>query len=177
MSPKLFIDTPAHAIDNVAAITTAVQKALADYKDVAGPLLPVLHSIQDALGYIPPSCIPDLASALNLSRAEIHGVVSFYAYFRQTPAARIKLEICRAEACQAMGGDALAAHARQALGCDFKCTSPDQRVDLEPVYCLGLCAQSPAIAINGQPYARMTPDKLDQLLGAGSNNNPTKAQP
>lgn len=142
----------------------AVQGALARHQNSPGNLLPVLHAIQDALGHIPPACVPVLSKALNRSRAEIHGVISFYAYFRQAPAAPVKLEICRAEACQAMGGEALAQHAVQTLGCHFKGTSQNRQVDLEPVYCLGLCAQSPAVAVNGRPYARMTFDRLDQLL-------------
>ena len=142
----------------------AVQHALTRHQNSQGNLLPILHAIQDTLGHIPPTCVPVLSTALNRSRAEIHGVIAFYAYFRQTPAAPIKLEICRAESCQAMGGEALAQHAVQALGCHFKSTSQDRLVDLESVYCLGLCAQSPAIAINGHPHARMTADKLDHLL-------------
>lgn len=152
----------------------AVRDALTRHQNSQGNLLPILHAVQDALGHIPPACVPVLSTALNRSRAEIHGVISFYAYFRQTPAAPIKLEICRAEACQAMGGEALAQHAVQALGCHFKSTSRDRLVDLEPVYCLGLCAQSPAIAINGRPYARVTTDMLDQLL-ADSANTTSKA--
>lgn len=146
------------------SIRATVLNALSRHQDQPGNLLPVLHAVQDALGYIPDSCVPMLAEALNRSRAEIHGVITFYAYYRQTPPAPIKLEICRAEACQAMGADALAAHAVHTLGCHFKGTSQDESVDLEPVYCLGLCAQSPAIAVNGHPYAHMSPDKLDQLL-------------
>lgn len=157
-------------------IQNAVQAALIEHQNAQGNLLPILHAIQDALGYIPSTCVPVLALALNRSRAEIHGVITFYAYFRQTPPAALKLEICRAEACQAMGGDALAHHAIQTLGCDFKGTSRDERVDLEPVYCLGLCAQSPAVALNGQPHARMTPDKLDRLLGKTSSDSVAKAQ-
>lgn len=141
-----------------------VQDALERHHGAQGALLPVLHDIQDALGHIPPSCVPMLSKGLNRSRAEIHGVLSFYAHFRQTPPAPIKLEICRAEACQAMGADALAEHAVESLGCHFNETSRDQRIDLTPVYCLGLCAQSPAVAINGHPHARMTPEKLDRLL-------------
>ena len=156
-------------------IRTAVQHALSRYQDKQGNPLPILHAIQDRLGHIPSSCVPMLADALRLSRAEIHGVITFYAYYRQTPAAPIKLEICRAEACQAMGADALAAHAMQALGCHFKSTSRDDDVDLEPVYCLGLCAQSPAVAVNGKPYARMTPDKLDQLLASERARHSIKA--
>lgn len=154
---------PAAAPDNMIPV---VREALARHQTTEGPLLPVLHDIQDALGHIPPACVPMLSEGLNLSRAEIHGVISFYAHFRQTPAAPIKLEICRAEACQAMGAETLAQHAVQTLDCYFNSTSRDQRVDLEPVYCLGLCAQSPAVAINGRPHARMTPARLDQLLQA-----------
>lgn len=159
------------------AIADAIHHALSIHQGKQGNLLPVLHAIQDALGHIPPSCIPALSDALNRSRAEIHGVISFYAYFRQTPAAPVKLEICRAEACQAMGGQALAEHAVHTLGCDFKGTSRDRRVDLEPVYCLGLCAQSPAVAVNGQPHARMTTDKLDQLLSADPSGDSARAMP
>src|SRR5690625_2093060 len=159
------------------AIMPAVQNALARHREAEGNLLPILHDIQDALGYIPPSCVPVLAQEINRSRAEIHGVISFYAHFRQTPPAPIKLEICRAEACESMGANALAAHAQQALGCGFKETSADQRVNLEPVYCLGLCAQSPAIAVNGRPHARMTPERLDALLASDASANPAEAMP
>lgn len=141
-----------------------IRDILARHQNIPGNLLPVLHAIQDTFGHIPPTSVGMLSEALNRSRAEIHGVITFYAHFRQSPAAPNKLEICRAEACQAMGGDALAAHAVRTLGCDFKHVSQDKNTDLEPVYCLGLCAQSPAIALNGKPYARMTPAKLDQLL-------------
>lgn len=168
-------DNAPRALDD--PIKTAVQYALSRYQGQQGNLLPILHAVQDRLGHIPPSCIPMLAEALNLSRAEIHGVITFYAYYRQTPAAPIKLEICRAEACQAMGADALAAHATQVLGCHFKGTSRDEAIDLEPVYCLGLCAQSPAVAVNGKPYARMSPDKLDQLLFSERARHATKVAP
>jgi len=159
------------------AVTAATQRALASHQNQPGNLLPILHAIQNALGYIPPSCVPLLSRALNRSRAEIHGVISFYAYYRQTPAAPFKLEICRAESCQAMGADALADHAVQTLGCHFEQTSRNGQVDLQPVYCLGLCAQSPAIALNDQPYARMTPAKLDQLLASEHTKISTKATP
>lgn len=157
-------------------IRAAVQSALTRHHDIQGNLLPILHTVQDTLGHIPSSCVPMLADALRLSRAEIHGVITFYAYYRQTPAAPIKLEICRAESCQAMGADALAAHAVQTLGCHFKSTSRDDDVDLEPVYCLGLCAQSPAVAVNGKPYARMSPQKLDKLLITERARHSAKAQ-
>ncbi|HLU16070.1 MAG TPA: formate dehydrogenase subunit gamma [Burkholderiaceae bacterium] len=170
-------DTPADAPAPDPATLAAVHSALARHRNAEGNLLPILHDIQDTLGYIPPSCVPVLAEEINRSRAEIHGVISFYAHFRQTPPAPIKLEICRAEACQSMGANALAAHAQHTLGCGFKETSTDQRVNLEPVYCLGLCAQSPAIAVNGRPHAHMTPERLDALLASEASSNSTEAMP
>ena len=140
------------------------RQVLQRYEDQPGNLLPILHTVQHAMGYIPADIVPLLAEGLQLSRAEIHGVISFYPHFRDTPAAPVVLEVCRAESCQAMGGVALAQHAQQKLGCDFHGTAASGAVTLEPVYCLGLCAQSPAVMINGRPHARMTPTKLDQLL-------------
>ena len=148
------------------AVRQTIQDALQRYAGQAGNLLPILHAIQDTLGHIPHTCVPELARALQLSRAEIQGVISFYPHFTESPSAPVVLEVCRAEACQSMGGDALAEHAMQRLGCEFQHTSSDGAVTLKPVYCLGLCAQSPAVMVNGQPYARMTPAKLDDLLQA-----------
>lgn len=150
--------------DNTAQ--QVARQALEHFSGQKGSLLPILHSIQHALGYIPDAAVPIVAQGLNLSRAEIHGVVQFYAHFRSKPAGRVVVRVCRAESCQAVGGDALADHARQKLGCDFHHTSADGSVTLEPVYCLGLCAQSPAVMIDDEPYARMTPARLDQLLEA-----------
>jgi formate dehydrogenase subunit gamma len=147
-------------------IALAADQAVARYAGQQGNLLPILHSVQDALGFIPDASVPMLAEALQLSRAEIHGVISFYPYFRRRPAPGVFLEVCRAEACQAMGGEALAQHARQRLGCEFGHSADNGSATLAPVYCLGLCAQSPAVMIDGQPHARMTPAKLDQLLQA-----------
>lgn len=141
-------------------------QALQQYEGQLGSLLPILHVIQRVLGCIPASAVPLLAQALQRSRAEIQGVISFYPHFRETPAGAVVLQVCRAESCQAMGGTALAEHARASLGCDFHGTTANGTVTLEPVYCLGLCAQSPAVMINGQPHARMTPEKLDRLLQA-----------
>lgn len=140
------------------------RQVLQRFEGQQGNLMPILHAVQHAMGYIPAEIVPLLAEGLQLSRAEIHGVISFYPHFRDTPAAAVVLEICRAESCQAMGSEALAQHARQRLGCDFHGTASSGAVTLEPVYCLGLCAQSPTVMINGQPHARMTPAKLDQLL-------------
>lgn len=138
--------------------------AIAQHADKRGNLLPILHSVQDELGYIPDAIVPLLANALNLSRAEIHGVITFYAHFRQKPAGKHVLEVCMAEACQSMRGQELAAHAQSKLACDFHETSADGSVTLEPVYCLGLCAQSPAVMLDGKPYAKMNPARLDSLL-------------
>ena len=148
------------------AVQQVTQQALEHYQGQPGNLLPILHAIQHALGCIPPSAVPILAKALQQSRAEIQGVISFYPHFRETPAGAVVLEVCRAESCQAMGGNALAEHARQRLGCNFNETTANGAATLQPVYCLGLCAQSPAVMINGQPHARMTPEKLDRLLQA-----------
>jgi formate dehydrogenase subunit gamma len=133
-------------------------------KGTHGPLLPVLHAIQQTLGHVPPEAIPLIAEGLNLSRAEVHGVVTFYHYFRSRPAGRHLLQVCRAEACQAMGADALIGHIKQRLGIDFHQTTADGSVTLEPVYCLGNCACSPAAMLDGELHGRVTPERFDQLL-------------
>jgi formate dehydrogenase subunit gamma len=127
-------------------------------------LLPVLHAIQDSTGFVPPDAVPAIASAFNLSRAEVHGVITFYHYFRTLPPARKVIQICRAEACQSMGGDALLAHAENALGCSLHGHSADGMFSLEPVYCFGQCATSPAIMINDALHARVTPARFDALI-------------
>ncbi|QEI09189.1 formate dehydrogenase subunit gamma [Pigmentiphaga aceris] len=137
---------------------------IAAHAGQAGALLPLLHAIQDKLGFIAPGSVGDIAQALNLSRAEVHGVITYYPHFRTVAPARHTLEVCRAESCQALGGDALAAHVQQRLGCDFHGADASGAVGLEAVYCLGLCAQSPAVAIDGVAHARMTPARMDRLL-------------
>jgi len=141
-----------------------VRRIVADLKGRPGPLIEILHAIQAQLGYVPPAAVPLVASELNLSRAEVHGVVSFYHYFRSTPPGAHTLSVCRAESCQALGAEALAAHARQRLGVDFHQTTPDGRFSLEPVYCLGNCACSPAVMIDGRLHGKVTPERLDALL-------------
>lgn len=141
-----------------------LELALKKNSSKEGNLLPILHTIQNQLGYIPDSLVPPLSQAINRSRAEIHGVISFYTHFRTTPPAPILLEVCRAEACQARGANALIAQTKQQLGCDFHETSADGNVSLEPVYCLGLCAQGPAAMINHQPIAHLSSERLKQLL-------------
>jgi formate dehydrogenase subunit gamma len=145
----------------------AVQAVIAERAAWAGPLLPILHGIQDRLGFVPEGALPVIARALHLSRAEVHGVVSFYHHFRTQPAGQRVLQICRAEACQSMGAEALLAHARQSLGCsEAEPTSACGGHTVEPAYCLGLCALAPALTLDGQPHARMSAQRLDALLAS-----------
>jgi formate dehydrogenase subunit gamma len=145
--------------------------ALKRHADTPGPLLPILHEVQDALGYVPSAVVPQIAHALNLSRAEVHGVLSYYHHFRHAPLGHVHVQVCRAEACQAMGGEELLAHARETLGCREHddhdgaiARSADGRWSVQPVYCLGLCASSPAALIGERPYARLTPQRLDAIV-------------
>jgi len=131
-----------------------------------GALLPILHAIQDDLGYIPAATVPTIAQALNLSRADVHGVISFYHFFRTQPAGRKIVYICRAESCQAMGSAALEAHAKQTLGIDYHQTTTDGAVTLEPAYCLGNCACSPAIMVDGELHSRVSSERFDELVKA-----------
>ncbi|MFZ0498565.1 MAG: formate dehydrogenase subunit gamma [Steroidobacteraceae bacterium] len=142
----------------------AVRRIVGDLKGRPGPLIEVLHAIQAELGYVPPAAVRLVASELNLSRAEVHGVVSFYHFFRSTPPGVHTVSVCRAESCQAVGGEALAAYARRRLGVDFHGTTPDGRFSLEPVYCLGNCACSPAVMIDGRLHGRVSPERFDALL-------------
>jgi formate dehydrogenase subunit gamma len=137
---------------------------LDEYVHVPGPLLLVLHAVQKRLGFVPEDAIPYIAERLNLSRAEVHGVVSFYHHFRRTPPGRHVVQICRAESCQAMGAEHLAQHARERLGIQFHETTPDGAFSLEPVYCLGNCACSPAVMIDEELFGRVSPDRFDALL-------------
>ena len=145
-------------IDTVRALAAA-------HKDRPGGLLPALHDIQDALGFVPQEGVPAIADVFNLSRAEVHGVLSYYHHFRSAPPARHVLQICRAEACRSRGAEALVAQARERLGCELHGRSADGAVTLEAAYCLGLCASSPALAIDERPHARVTPERLDALIG------------
>lgn len=147
-----------------AEVLNTVRAVLARRAGELGALLPILHEVQDALGYVPSQAVPEIASALNLSRAEVHGVVTYYHHFRDHAPGRHVLQVCRAEACQAMGGDALLAHAQLRLGCGVHATSADGEFTLEPVFCLGLCASAPALMLDDQPHARVTPKELDALL-------------
>lgn len=134
------------------------------HRQEPGALLPILHEIQAETGHIPVSAIPAIASALRLSRAEVHGVISFYADFRTEPAGKHTLQICRAEACQARGSAALVAHAQSTLGIADHQTTADGNITLEPVYCLGLCACSPSVRVGDTLLGRMDVTQLDALL-------------
>lgn len=134
------------------------------HRTLPGATLPILHAIQDAWGYIPDEALPRIATALNLSRAEVQGVVSFYHHFRRTPPGRHVVQVCRAESCLAMGADALEAHVRATLGIDVHQTSADGAVTLEPVYCLGNCACSPSIRVDDDIHGRMSPRRFDALV-------------
>lgn len=142
----------------------ALKNALQQHAHKEGNLLPILHSLQDQLRYIPASLVPALSQALNRSRAEIHGVISFYSHFRTQPPAPVLLELCRAESCQARGANQFIAQVKQRLGCDFHEKGAQGQVSLEPVYCLGLCSQGPSAMLNGHPLAHLDADTLEQLL-------------
>jgi formate dehydrogenase subunit gamma len=156
-------DTDRPPPDDSAA---AVEQLIAAHHHRPGALLPLLHAVQDALGHVPADAVPAIARALNLSRAEVHGVISYYHHFRAAPAGRHVVQVCRAESCQACGGDALWDAAERALGCAGGGTRADGAVTLQPVYCLGLCAQSPAMQIDARLHARVTPERLQRLVAA-----------
>ena len=134
------------------------------YADVPGGLLPLLRDVQDSCGCIPDDCVPMIATGMRLSRAEVHGMIGFYHDFHSQPHGKTVIQICRAEACQAMGSRSLEAHARHRLGIDFGETSEDGRFTLEAVYCLGNCACSPSVRIGDEVVARVDSERFDELL-------------
>jgi len=137
---------------------------IAEHAHLEGATLVILHALQEAFGYVPEAAIPMVASALNLSRAEVHGVFTFYHDFRKKPAGRHVLKLCRAEACQAAGGDRLAARAEAKLGVALGDTTADERVTLEPIYCLGLCATAPSAMLDGRLVGRLDEARIDALV-------------
>lgn len=141
-----------------------IQQCLERYREEPGGLLPLLHAVQEELGFVPPDTVPQIAQAFNLSRAEVHGVISFYHDFRTEPAGRHVVQICRAEACQAMGSRELENHARTSLGIEFGETTADGALTLETVYCLGNCACSPSVRIGDDIHARVDAKRFDALL-------------
>jgi formate dehydrogenase subunit gamma len=146
----------------------AVDAISARFASTPGPLLPLLRAVQDQFGFIPPEAIPRIAEALNLSRAEVHGVVSFYHYFRQHAPGKHVVQLCRAEACQAVNCEATEGHAKRSLGVDYHGTSADGQFTLEAAYCLGNCAAGPSVMIDNKLYGRVTPDRLDRILAEWS---------
>jgi formate dehydrogenase subunit gamma len=137
---------------------------IAGLSHVEGGTIVMLHALQEAFGYVPEAAVPMIAQVRNLSRAEVHGVFTFYHDFRHEPAGRHVLKICRAEACQAAGGDALVARAEAKLGIKLGKTTPDQRVTMEPIYCLGLCATAPAAMLDGRVIGRLDEARIDALV-------------
>ena len=143
---------------------TRISEIIDHCRTMEGPMLPILHKVQEEFGFIPEAAKQIIATALNLSRAEVHGVVTFYHDFRAHPAGRHVLKLCRAEACQSMGGEPLADRIKAQLGIDWHETTSDGAVTLEPVYCLGLCAQAPAAMLDGDLYARIDEHCLTDIL-------------
>lgn len=146
------------------SLEETVEAVVQEHAGQVGVLMPVLHGIQQRMGYIPSEAIPMIARALNLSRAEVHGVMHFYHDFRAEPAGDHLIQLCRAEACQAMGSRTLEAHVKASLDIDFGKTTADGRFTLEPVYCLGNCACTPSLRIDDAIHARVTPERFDQLI-------------
>lgn len=151
------------ASTGIEARTAAV---IAELRGLEGPLLPILHGIQDEFGYVPRESLPVIAEALNISNAEVHGVATFYHDYRTHPAGRHVLKLCQAEACQSMGSDAIAAQVKQRLGIGFHETAKDGSVTLEPVYCLGLCACAPSAMLDGDVIGRLDADAIDEIVEA-----------
>jgi formate dehydrogenase subunit gamma len=147
-----------------AADRAAVQNVCAGLKDLPGALMPIFHAVQKAVGYVPKGAVPLIAHELNLSLAEVHGVLSFYHYFRKEPGGRHVVHLCRAEACQAVGAVELESHAKQSLRVDFHGTTADGAITLEPVYCLGNCALGPSLMIDDQLQGRVSTARFDELI-------------
>jgi len=148
----------------IALQQDAVQAALAAHAHRPGAMLPILHDIQQRLGHVPSDAVPVIAQRLNLSRAEVHGVVTFYHDFRaHAPGAHV-VKLCRAEACQSVGGAALEAHACRSLGVEWHGTTTDGAVTLEPVYCLGNCALGPSALVDGEPVGRLNAETFDAMI-------------
>ncbi|AAU92351.1 MULTISPECIES: formate dehydrogenase subunit gamma [Methylococcus] len=142
----------------------AVTEVIEQKKSMPGALLPILHGIQDRIGFIPEDAVPQIAKALNLSRAEVHGVISFYHYFRTTAPGKHTIHLCRAESCQAMNSESLETHVKARLGIDYHETTADGAFSLEPVYCLGNCACSPSMMIDHEVYGHVSPQSFDAII-------------
>lgn len=141
-----------------------VENIIDTLKHKEGALLPILHQIQKELGFIPPNSIERIAQKLRITGAEVHGVISFYHQFRTSPGGKHKIQVCRAEACQARGSTSLEQHAKATLGVDYHQTTEDKKFSLDAVYCLGNCATGPNIRINDELYGRVTNDRFEKIL-------------
>jgi formate dehydrogenase subunit gamma len=151
-----------------------IDEIVASVADRPGALMLVLRAVNERIGYLPPVAVPAIARALNLSRAEVHGVISFYHDFRTERPGRKIIRVCRAESCQAMGAGALAEHIQVRLGIQFGQTSADGEVTLEPVYCLGNCACSPAIVVGDDLYGRVSSQRFDEILSDTTGSRPSR---
>ena len=166
-APRRVIPIKAEPVSALSAgDRSAILEVCARLKDLPGALMPIFHGVQASLGYVPKDAVPLIAQALNLSVAEVHGVLSFYHYFRTHPPGRHVVHLCRAEACQAVGAVQLEAHAKQRLGIDFHGTTADGAISLEPVYCLGNCALGPSLMIDTTLQGRVTARRFDELMTA-----------
>ena len=166
-SPRRVIPIKSEPASSLSdAERAAVQDACTRLQGLPGALLPILHAVQESLGFVPRDGVPLIARALNLSMAEVHGVLSFYHYFRKERGGAHVVHLCRAEACQALGSVGLEAHAKKALGIDFHGTTADGAISLEPVYCLGNCALGPSVMIDEQLQGRVSPERFDALIAA-----------
>ncbi len=164
-TPRRVIPIKPERVSSLGTAEQAAVRAVCDrWKAQPGALLPILHGVQDTLGFVPADAVPMIAAELNLSRAEVHGVVSFYHYFRTTKPGREVMHLCRAEACQAVGAAALEKHAEKTLGIGFHGTTADGAITLEPVYCLGNCALGPSLLIGKRLVGRVTPERFDALV-------------
>ena len=148
----------------------AIDDIIAQHQELPGALLPILHEIQHTAGYVPAETVPAIATALSLSRAEVHGVISFYHHFHSAPMGQHIVQICRAEACQAVGARELEKHATAKLATALGATSADGKISLEPVYCLGNCACGPSVQIGDEVHARVTPERFDALINELATN-------
>lgn len=150
----------------LSSTLTKIETYIEVHKATPGGLLPLLHAIQDDLGFIPEESYSSISEALNLSVAEVHGVVSFYHHFRTSEPGRHILQVCRAESCQAMGCSSLELHLKSTLGVDYHQTTADGAITLEPVYCLGNCALSPAVMLDDEIYGRVSATQIDQIVAS-----------
>ena len=166
-APRRVIPIKLEPASTLSAVErSAILDACREGKEKPGALLPILHAVQDALGFVPPEAVGLIAKELNLSRAEVHGVVTFYHYFLTHRPGRHVVHLCRAEACQAVGAAALETHAKKSLGIDFHGTTADGAISLEPVYCLGNCALGPSMMIDNDLKGRVSPQRFDALMAA-----------